>query len=132
MSETNTKRQTANIKEQRHPFDLEDRTLIFAKSVLKLVKKLPANIINRELVRQLVRSAGSVGANYREANDPLGPKDFQHRIRITLREAKESVYWLELILEENVHFASEICELHLEADEPRKIFSSIARRAYGV
>jgi four helix bundle protein len=66
----------------RHNFDLEERTLEFAKNVIRLCKKLPRNSINHEIVGQLIRSSGSVGANYREANDALSKKDFVYRIKI--------------------------------------------------
>ena len=51
------------------PFDLEDRTFEFAKRVRAFVKLLPRTVCNREDVRQLIRSSGSVGANYIEANE---------------------------------------------------------------
>ncbi|MEO0216876.1 MAG: four helix bundle protein [candidate division WOR-3 bacterium] len=110
----------------KHNFDLEERTLEFAKNLIRLCKKLPQNVINRELISQLIRAGGSVGANYREANDALSKKDFNHRIKITRKEAKESHYWLELIRESNPDFEEEINKLLLESLELKKIFSSIA------
>jgi four helix bundle protein len=76
----------------KHEFDLEKRTLTFAKEVIKLCKQLPQRVITREIVGQLIRSSGSVGANYREANDALSKKDFSHRMKITRKEAKETCY----------------------------------------
>ncbi len=110
----------------KHNFDLEERTLEFAKEVIKLCKKLPQNVINRELTAQLIRATGSVGANYREANDSLSKKDFSHRIKITRKEAKESYYWLELLKEANPEYKEDISKLLSEALELKKIFSSIA------
>ena len=107
-------------------FDLEERTLEFAKQVIKLCKQLPQNVINKELIAQLIRASGSVGANYREANDALSKKDFNHRIKITRKEAKESSYWLELLKEANPEYREEISKLLTEAVELKKIFSSIA------
>src|SRR3972149_250201 len=78
-------------------YDLEDRTLIFAKQVIEFVNKLPKSLSNIEISKQLVRSAGSVGANYIEANESLSKKDFIMRIKICRKEAKESRYWLKLI-----------------------------------
>lgn len=74
----------------KHSFDLEKRTLEFAKNVIRLCKKLPKNVINNELIGQLVDSSGSIGANYREANDALSKKDFKHRIKITRKESKRN------------------------------------------
>ena len=113
----------------KHNFDLEERTLGFAKKVIRLCKKLPRDSINREFIGQLIRASGSVGANYREANDALSKKDFTHRIRITRREAKESHYWLQLLEEANPEFKDEILELLQEALELKKIFSSIADKS---
>ncbi len=73
-------------------YDLEDRTLAFAKKIREFVKKLPKTIANIEDVGQLVRASGSVGSNYIEANESLGKKDFVMRIRICCKEAKESRY----------------------------------------
>ena len=113
----------------RHNFDLEERTLEFAKKVIRLCKELPYNTINKELISQLIRASGSVGANYREANDSLSKKDFSHIIKITRREAKESHYWLQLLEEANSDFKGGIKELLQEALELKKIFSSIADKS---
>lgn len=77
-------------------FDLEQRTLEFSQQIKQYVLSLPRNVANLENGRQLIRSAGSVGANYIEANDALGQRDFLMRIRIARKEAKEARYWLEL------------------------------------
>ena len=79
------------------PYNLEDRTLAFAKSVRALIKKLPKSIANAEDGKQLIRASGSVGANYIEANESLSKKDFRMRIKICRKEAKESRYWLRLL-----------------------------------
>jgi len=106
-------------------YDLEERTLNFAKEITRLCRNLSKTTVNIELVRQLVRSGSSVGANYREANEALGKKDFAHRMRITRKEAKETSYWLELIQEANSDFEENIRPLLQESKELRNIFSSI-------
>lgn len=90
-SETNLK--TSNSKR----YDLEDRLLEFARSVRTFVKKLPQSTATREDAKQLVRSSGSVGANYLEANESLSKKDFLMRVKISKKEARETIWWLELI-----------------------------------
>ena len=105
--------------------ELEDRTLKFSKDVICLCNKLPKNTINLEIIKQIVRSACSVGANYREANESLGKKDFTHRLRISRKEAKETTYWLEILLESNQDFKTEIEKLLNEVQQLRNILSAI-------
>ena len=64
--------------------------------MIQFINNLPRSITNIEISRQLVRSAGSIGANYIEANEALGKKDFVMRARIARKEAKETRYWIEL------------------------------------
>lgn len=84
--------------------EFEERTTDFAKRIIRLCKELPKDRINNRLVDQIIRSSGSVGANYREANEALGKKDFKFRLRIARKEAKETHHWLELIGEANPNF----------------------------
>jgi four helix bundle protein len=105
-------------------YDFEDRTLIFARRVNQYVKSLFKNTPNIEIGRQLVRSAGSVGANYIEANESLSKKDFALRIRICRKEAKESRYWLDLS-ESN---SEERLVLIKESIELTKIFGAIVEK----
>jgi len=109
-------------------YDLEKRTLEFAKETIKLCNKLARTTVNSELVKQLTRAGASVGANYREANESLGKKDRAHRIRISRKEAKEASYWLELILGANGAFENDIKKLIQESKELRNIFTSIIQK----
>ncbi|MCJ7515419.1 MAG: four helix bundle protein [Dehalococcoidia bacterium] len=106
-------------------YDLEERTLNFAKSVINFCKKLPRTVIDGELAKQLVRAATSVGANYIEANEALGKKDFSMRVKICRKEAKESGYWLKLLEMSNPDLRQEQDMLLKESTELTKIFSSI-------
>jgi four helix bundle protein len=108
-------------------FDLEDRTFDFARNVIELIRNLPKSTINNELTKQLVRSAGSVGANYIEANESLGKKDFLMRVRISRKEAKESRYWLKLI-DCGDQDSPKRDKLIQEATELMKIFGSIVEK----
>ena len=111
-------------------YDLEERTFEFAKAIRLFAKTLPRTIANIEDVKQLIRSSGSVGANYREANEALSKKDFLMRIRISRKEAKESVYWLRVIRETNsLDDPREIDRLMVEANELTKILSAIAAKS---
>jgi four helix bundle protein len=110
-----------------HEFDLEKRTTDMARRVIRLCRALPRNTMNNRLIGQIVGSAGSVGANYREANDSLGRKDFLMRIKISRKESKETLHWLELILEANPEFKNRMSNLFLECYEIKNILSSIIK-----
>ena len=110
------------------PYDLEERTLQFAKQVIDFVNALPKSITNVELMKQLIRSSGSVGANYIEANEALSKKDFAMRVKICRKEAKESSYWLKLI-EVKGEDAEKTRQLLIgESTELTKIFGSIVEK----
>ena len=112
---------------QDKKYDLEGRCLTFAKRVSVYVRNLPKDIPNIENGKQLVRSAGSVGANYIEANESLSRKDFAMRIKISRKEARESEFWLELT-EPLKEFEQEKVALLQESVELRKIFGSILEK----
>lgn len=111
-------------------YDLEERTYLFAKKVRIFIKTLSRNIANIEDSKQLVRSSGSIGANYIEANEALSKKDFLMRVKISRKEAKESIYWLRLLYETNrITENDEAKHLIKEADELKKILSSIIEKS---
>lgn len=109
-------------------YDLEERTFLFARDCRNLIKLLKSTISNIEDGKQLVRSSGSVGANYIEANEKLGDKDFIFRLKIARKEAKESKFWLRLLKEGNTDNTT-ISDLIMEADELRKILSTIINKS---
>ena len=109
-------------------YDLEDRTLRFAKNVREFAKKLRKTIANIEDSKQLIKASGSVGANYIEANESFSDKDFLYRIKICRKEAKESRFWLLLLdCEEKQGLETERQSLAQEATELMKIFGSMVR-----
>lgn len=104
-------------------YDLEERTFKFAKEVALFVKTLPRTVTNIQYAGQIVRSSGSVGANYIEANEALSKKDFVMRIKICRKEAKESAFWLRLIVETNEDkFAKDGLRLKNEVGELKRYF----------
>lgn len=116
--------------EKSKKYDLEDRTFHFAKSVRAFVKRVPMSLAHHEDLKQLIRSSGSVGANYIEANEALSRKDFLLRIRICRKEAKESQYWLRLLdLGDKTAQAEERAQLAKEAGELTNIFGAILRKS---
>ena len=109
-------------------YDLEERTLRFAKEVIGFVNILPKTMANTEIMKQVIRSSGSVGANYIEANEALGKKDFAMRVKICRKEAKESTYWLKLIEVRGEDTEKRRQSLISEATELMKIFGSIVEK----
>ncbi len=111
-------------------YDLEDRTLAFAKRTRALVKALKPSVGNLEDGKQVIRSSGSVGANYIEANEALSKKDFRLRIKICRKEAKETQYWMRLIdTHGDKSLESERETLVKEAGELVSIFGAILAKS---
>ncbi len=110
-------------------FDLEKRTTEFAKRVIRMCKVVPKDAINYRLVSQVVSSAGSIGANYREANDALSKKDFVLRMKISRKEAKECIHWLELVSEANESLSKRMQSLIQEANEIKNVLSAIITKS---
>jgi four helix bundle protein len=117
--------QTRNPKQ----YDLEDRTLKYAKQIISFVSLLPQTTANVEIKKQLIRSGSSVGANYIKANESLSKKDFSMRIKICRKEAKESIYWLKLIEVSSDDYEELRRQLIQESNELMKIFGSILQKA---
>jgi four helix bundle protein len=103
---------------------LDRRTASYAKTVRDYIDKLPKRITNIEIGKQLMRSAGSIGANYIEANESLSRKDFIYRMKVCRKEAKETWYWLELS-SPTKEFEDAKMRLMCESIELIKIFSAI-------
>ena len=100
---------------------------MFAELSRAFVKRLPRTISNIKDARQFIRASGSVGANYIEANEAIGKKDFVMKIKICRREAKESRYWLRL-LDVDGQLEEERQQLSFEATELMNIFGAILRK----
>ena len=115
--------------DNKKPYNLEERTFKFAIDVRAFLMKLKRTELNRDDFRQVIRSSGSIGANYIEANAGMSKKDLLYRLRICRKEAKETNYWLKIILNslegENKR---QIQPLITESFELLKIFSSIIEK----
>jgi four helix bundle protein len=111
------------------PIALTERTFRFALAVRKFVNRLPRMLSNYEDSRQLVRSSGSVAANYLEAQEGVSRKDFFYRIKVCRKEARESGLWLRLVeVGGNPNLVSERERLEVEAKELKLILAAIAAR----
>ena len=117
-----------NVKIKSKPFDLEERTYNYAKDIISFVNSCPKTVVNLKLIDQLVRSAGSVGANYIEAREALSKKDFSLRVKICRKEIKESAYWLRLLEVGNADDEKKRRTLLAETNELLRIFASIVEK----
>ena len=111
------------------PEKLEERTVRFALDVRAFIRSIPRSIVSIEDGKQLVRSSGSVGANYIEACESLSKKDFLHRIKISRKEARESRFWLQMFNALAGTHAKERDRLIQESTELLKILSAILNRS---
>jgi four helix bundle protein len=122
------------MKENNQSFrkQLEQRTLNFSIAVLRNLSSLPDAKLHRILQAPLARSATSIGANYREANQAESRSDFIHKIAVSAKEANETLYWIEIWTQtgwlndtQSQAFKLLLCE----ASELYALFQSIHRSA---
>lgn len=111
----------------KRSYDLEERTYEFAKDVIKIAKNLKENSVNSRIINQIVGSASSIGANYCEANEAESRQDFVHKIGISKKETKETLYWLKLLEISNPEISDKLEILRNECHELLLIFSSIIK-----
>jgi four helix bundle protein len=108
-------------------YDLEDRTTRFAEAIIEFAKAVPISAITEPLVKQLVRSGTSIGANYAEVDDASSRKDFRYRIGICKRESRETKYWLRMLAKAEPEMAERARVQWVEAKELHLIFAAIYR-----
>ncbi|HNR47108.1 MAG TPA: four helix bundle protein [Anaerolineaceae bacterium] len=99
------------------PAEMKQRTRQFSLRVIRLVESLPGTTTGSVIGRQLLRSATSVGANYRSALRAKSKADFMMKLKIVVEEADESLYWMELLSEAEIIPASRLTDLMNECDQ---------------
>ena len=109
-------------------YDLIERTENFGIRVINLAKRIPKNTITLPIISQFIRSGTSVGANYCEADNAESKNDFKHKLGISKKEAKETIYWLKMIINICPDLKEEICFVSKEANELNLIFNSIINK----
>jgi len=109
-------------------YDLEERTAKFGEDIIEFAKSLSDTSVNRPLISQIVRSGTSIGANYMEADGAESKKDFQHKIGICKKEAKETMHWLRMIAKADPTKKDECRKYWQESHELALIFASILRK----
>lgn len=105
--------------------DLCERTFRFGVRITKMVRRLPQDVAGYEIGKQVLRSGTSVGANVEEADAAESIKDFVHKLKIALKEAQETRYWLRNILESTLLMDNEVDALLQEINELIKILNTI-------
>lgn len=113
------------------PYDLKERTFLFAKEVFLFMKSIRDTRLNSVLSVQLIRSATSVGANFEEASESFTKKDFRYKASIAKKEAKESNYWLRLLMDTGCVHSDDMSMCHAliqESKELVKILDCMLRR----
>src|SRR5438477_8158025 len=108
--------------------DLEDRTKRFGLAVIKYCSTLPRTRAADVLGRQMLHSATSIGANYREANRGVSRADFSNKIGTVQKEAAETQYWIELLIESKIGSEETVFALLKESTELLAIFTTIGKR----
>jgi four helix bundle protein len=111
----------------KHQFDLEDRTATFSNIILNFCRTITINYLTENQIRQLIKSATSIGANYMEANGSDSKRDFRSKICICKKEAKETTYWLKILFNLFPNKSDELKKLWAEAQELLLIFSAILK-----
>ena len=108
-------------------YDLEERTALFGETIIRFARSIKLDEITRPMVRQIVRSGTSIGANYMGANQASSKKDFKNKIRISQKEANETKHWLRMIAASCPARKLECRQHWQEAHELTLIFAKISR-----
>jgi len=112
---------------------IQDRALEFGVRIIKFADKLPKSVAGAVLVKQLIRSGTSIGANMEEADGASSKADFINKVTIARKEARETHYWLQLIKKADLlHHKDNIVELDnliKESDELKRVLSAIVNKA---
>ena len=117
------------MPEEDRKFDLDDRTAVLGEQVIQFAKRIKRDAVTIPLIKQLVRSATSVGANYDEADEATSKKEFRYRIGVCTKEARESKRWLRMMATAVPELKEDARELWKEADELHRIFATIYRNS---
>ena len=111
--------------------DLDERLLEYGARAIKLVESLPNTLVGRRIGDQLLRSATSVGANYEEAQGAESKSDFVHNLQLSLKELRESLYWLRLLAKAGTFPLERLTDIIDEATQLRVILSKAVATAKG-
>lgn len=97
--------------------DLSDRLIDFSVRILRLTKSLEKTYADQHISKQLIRSGTSIGANYEEARGAESEADFKHKLSISLKEIRETLYWMKIIRHLKLYKSEKIDPIIQEAEE---------------
>ena len=109
------------------PFDLQERTALFGEGIVSFSKRIPRSPTNDRLIDQIVGAGTSVGANFCEASDSMSKKDFRHSAKRCIKEAKETRFFLRMIVKSDPFLAPEARPLYREATDLILILGSMCK-----
>lgn len=115
-------------KIESYKTNLIERAKTFCITVIKISSRLPKNPAGLTIANQVVRSSTSIGSNLIEAQEAVSPKDFLYKINHSLKEAKETKYWLEIIKDASLLESEELVWLLRESEEIVKILIVTLRK----
>jgi four helix bundle protein len=108
------------------PYDIQDRAFLYATEIVDFCRPaLPPGMIVRELARQLLSSGTSIGANLEEADAGQSKPDFRSKIAISRKEARETRYWLRLMVHADPRLQNPAASLIDEARQLINILTTI-------
>jgi len=119
---------TKQVTKSGRVFELDERTALFGEAAIKLANGLVRTPVSTPLISQFVRSSTSVGANYMEAGAAQSGKDFDHKIGICKKEARETMHWLRMLAVAEESSKQECRTMWREAHELTMIFSAILKK----
>lgn len=119
---------TRQVTKSGKVFDPEERTPRFGEDIIRFARGLRRDPVNTPLISQLVRSSTSVGANYMEAGAAQSGKDFDHKIGICKKEARETMHWLRMLVAADESSRQECSTMWRKAHELTMIFSAILKK----
>jgi four helix bundle protein len=108
-----------------HPFDFEERTARFGEAIVRFSKKIPLGPTNNRLIDQLVGAGTSVGANFCEASDCVSKKDFRYTVKRCIKEAKETRFFLRMVVASERSLREAARPLYREATELVRILATM-------
>ena len=114
---------------KRREFDLQKRLIAFSVMILKIVEKLPKTVIGIHFARQLVKSGTSPAFHHAEAQSAESRKDFIHKLKIGVKELRETFVNIEILKQAKILDSSEFKETLTENDELISIFVSSIKTA---